>query len=185
MSKVEDFSLIAQVLVFGNKQAYNQLVIKYQSSVRRFLLHLTGGNEELCDDLAQETFLKAYINLQSFKGMAQFHTWLFRIAYNLFYDYLRKQKELYNEEIEEVKYASTIDENKKYDLNHDLKAALHCLNPEERVVVLLYYMEDLSVGKIAGITKFPENTVKSHLHRGRSKMKFFLKQFGYESDNRR
>ena len=66
MSQLNDISLVAQVVVFRNTRAFDQLVGKYQSSVRRFFLHLTCGDSELSDDLAQDTFIKAYTNLASF-----------------------------------------------------------------------------------------------------------------------
>ena len=58
MESISDISLVAQVAVFHNRRAFDQLVRKYQSPVRRFLLNLTLGNEALSDDLAQDTFLK-------------------------------------------------------------------------------------------------------------------------------
>ena len=93
MSQLNDISLVAQVVVFRNTRAFDQLVGKYQSSVRRFFLHLTCGDSELSDDLAQDTFIKAYTNLASFKNLSSFSTWLYRIAYNVFYDYLRTRKD--------------------------------------------------------------------------------------------
>lgn len=67
MSQLNDISLVAQVVVFKNTRAFDQLVQKYQSPVRRFFLHLTCGDSELSDDLAQDTFIKAYTNLASFR----------------------------------------------------------------------------------------------------------------------
>ena len=87
-----DLFLVKQVAVFHDNQAFDQLVRKYQSPVRRFLLNLTLGNGALSDDLAQDTFLKAYMNIGQFQGTASFQTWLMRIAYNTFYDYKRKEK---------------------------------------------------------------------------------------------
>jgi RNA polymerase sigma-70 factor (ECF subfamily) len=70
MSQLNDISLVAQVVVFRNTRAFDRLVGKYQSSVRRFFLHLTCGDSELSDDLAQDTFIKAYTNLASFKNLS-------------------------------------------------------------------------------------------------------------------
>ena len=93
MSQLNDIALVAQVVVFGNKRAFDTLVKKYQSPIRRFFLHQTLGDEELSDDLAQETFIKAYTHLTSLKNLSNFGTWLYRIAYNVFYDYIRTRKE--------------------------------------------------------------------------------------------
>ena len=91
MSQLNDISLVAQVVMFHNTRAFDQLVKKYQSAIRRFFLNLTCGDSELSDDLAQETFIKAYTNIASFKHLSNFSTWLFRIAYNIYYDYLRSK----------------------------------------------------------------------------------------------
>lgn len=93
MSQINDIALVAQVVVFKNTRAFDTLVKKYQSPIRRFFLHQTLGDTELSDDLAQETFIKAYTNLASFKNLSSFSTWLYRIAYNIFYDYIRSKKE--------------------------------------------------------------------------------------------
>ena len=82
MSQLNDIALVTQVIVFHNSRAFDQLVRKYQSPVRRFFLNLTCGDRELSDDLAQETFLKAYTHIASFKNLSSFSTWLYRIAYN-------------------------------------------------------------------------------------------------------
>ena len=84
MSQINDISLVAQVVVFKNTRAFDQLVKKYQSPVRRFFLNLTCGDSELSDDLAQDTFIKAYTNLSSFHNLSSFSTWLYRIAYMFF-----------------------------------------------------------------------------------------------------
>ena len=93
MPEFSDIALVTQVAVFHNKQAFDSLVRKYQSPVRRFFLNQTLGDEQLSDDLAQETFIKAYTNITKFRGISSFSTWLFRIAYNVFYDEIRKRKQ--------------------------------------------------------------------------------------------
>lgn len=80
MNQLNDISLVAQVVVFRNTKAFDQLVKKYQSPVRRFFLNLTCGDSELSDDLAQDTFIKAYTNIASFRNLSSFSTWLYRIA---------------------------------------------------------------------------------------------------------
>lgn len=92
MSKTTDISLVAQVAVFGNGRAFDELVRRYQSPVRRFFLNQTLGDSQLSDDLSQDTFIKAYTNIRSFRGLASFQTWLMRIAYNVFYDYVRRKR---------------------------------------------------------------------------------------------
>lgn len=70
MNTLNDIALVAQVVIFHNNKAFDQLVRKYQSPVRRFFLHLTCGDTALSDDLAQDTFIKAYTHLSMFKNLS-------------------------------------------------------------------------------------------------------------------
>lgn len=179
MSQLNDISLVAQVAVLGNTRAFDQLVRKYQSPIRRFFLNLTCGDSELSDDLAQDTFIKAYTNISSFKNLSSFSTWLYRIAYNIFYDYIRSRKEttdLDNREIDNVHFT----EQESFSRKTDIYESLKMLKEIERTCITLFYMEDISIDKIAGITGCPSGTVKSHLSRGKEKLAKYLKQNGYD-----
>ena len=70
-----------------DRTSFDLLVRKYQSPIRGFFLRQTVGDAQLSDDLAQDTFVKAYTHLSGFRGTASFSTWLYRIAYNVWYDY--------------------------------------------------------------------------------------------------
>ena len=160
MSQLNDISLVAQVVVFKNTRAFDQLVQKYQSPVRRFFLHLTCGDSELSDDLAQDTFIKAYTNLASFRNLSSFSTWLYRIAYNIFYDYIRSRKEMADLDTREVD-------------------AVNCTEQANIGQTMDVYV---SIDKIAGITGIPAGTVKSHLSRGKEKLATYLKRNGYDGN---
>lgn len=179
MSQISDIALVAQVVAFGNKRAFDSLVKKYQASIRRFFLHQTLGDKELSDDLAQETFIKAYTHLTTFKNLSNFSTWLFRIAYNVFYDYIRNRKETSGLEDWEVDATYQI-EQKRIGEEMDIYRGLSLLKETERTCVTLHYMEDLPIEKIAAIMEIPSGTVKSHISRGKEKLANFLKQNGYE-----
>ncbi|WP_294629001.1 sigma-70 family RNA polymerase sigma factor [uncultured Bacteroides sp.] len=179
MSRLNDISLVAQVVVFKNTKAFDRLVQKYQSPVRRFFLHLTCGDSELSDDLAQDTFIKAYTHIASFQNLSSFSTWLYRIAYNVFYDYIRSRKETAELNTREVDaFNSTEQENVGRKM--DIYQSLNTLKEVERTCITLFYMEDVSIDKIAGITGLPAGTVKSHLSRGKDKLAAYLKQNGYD-----
>lgn len=181
MSQLNDISLVAQVVVFKNTRAFDQLVKKYQSSIRRFFLHQTLGDSELSDDLAQETFIKAYTNISTFKNLSNFSTWLYRIAYNVFYDYIRSRKETTEIDAREVD-AIHCTEQENVGQKMDVYQSLKTLKEVERTCVTLFYMEDVSIDKIAGIVGCPAGTVKSHLSRGKEKLAIYLKQNGYEGN---
>jgi RNA polymerase sigma-70 factor (ECF subfamily) len=179
MSELNDIALVTQVAVFHNKRAFDQLVRKYQSPVRRFFLNQTLGDTQLSDDLAQETFIKAYTNITKFRGLSSFSTWLMRIAYNVFYDDVRarKQTEDVDTSISALRQsASTGDSN----LKMDIYAALALLKPDERTCITLQLIDGYPIDQISKITGIPENTVKSHLRRGKERMTIYLKQNGYD-----
>ena len=178
MADLNDISLVTQVAVFHNKRAFDQLVRKYQSPVRRFFLNQTLGDEMLSDDLAQDTFIKAYVNITKFRGMSSFSTWLMRIAYNVFYDHARSQHQ--TDDIDTSKVAARQTTSGSDTLKMDIYAALALLKPDERSCVTLQLIDGHPVDKIAEITGIPANTVKSHLKRGKDKMAIYLKQNGYD-----
>ena len=179
MSQINDIALVAQVVVFKNTRAFDTLVKKYQSPIRRFFLHQTLGDTELSDDLAQETFIKAYTNLASFKNLSSFSTWLYRIAYNIFYDYILSKKETSGLETWEID-AVYQTEQRQVGEHMDIYRGLSQLKEVERTCITLFFMEDLPIEKIAVITGMPAGTIKSHLSRGKTKLTTFLKQNGYD-----
>lgn len=180
MAELSDQALITRVTLFGNRSAFDTLVRRHQSALRRFLLHLTGGDAMLSDDLAQDTLIKAWTQLSTFKNKSAFETWLFRIAYNVFYDYIRSRKEsLPIEDTEreiDALYRTNADDS---SLRSDMQKALAILNANERTCITLFYMEEQPIKDIALITGMPEGTVKSHLSRGKEKMTVYLKENGY------
>ena len=170
-----DIVLVAQVAVSGNKRAFDELVHRYQSPVRRFFLNQTMGDEQLSDDLAQDTFIKAYTNITSFRGMASFRTWLMRIAYNVFYDYTRSHRA--TEDVDVVPQRSG---GENSSLQMDIYAALALLKPDERTCITLQLIDGYDITGIAKITQLKEGTVKSHLSRGKEKLANYLRKNGYD-----
>ena len=175
MASLTDISLVAQVAISGNKRAFDELVRRYQSPVRRFFLHQTLGDSQLSDDLAQETFIKAYVNIRQFRGTASFSTWLMRIAYNVFYDYTRSRHQ--TSDIDQVPERSS---QVNPTLKMDIYAALALLKPDERTCITLQLIDGYDIAAIAKITQIKEGTVKSHLSRGKEKLANYLRQNGYD-----
>ena len=174
MQQLTDISLVAQVAVSGNRRAFDELVRRYQSPIRRFFLHQTLGDSQLSDDLAQDTFLKAYTHISMFRGLASFQTWLMRIAYNVFYDYTRSRKQTSDiDDVQKQTAASSI------AVKLDVYAALTLLKPDERTCITLQLIDGYDIRQIAEITQMKEGTVKSHLSRGKEKMANYLRKNGY------
>ena len=178
MAELSDVALVTQVAVFHNKRAFDQLVRKYQSPVRRFFLNQTLGDVQLSDDLAQETFIKAYLNITKFRGLSSFSTWLMRIAYNVFYDDVRSRKQ--TEDIDSTAVLRQSASSGDSNLKMDIYAALALLKPDERTCITLQLIDGYPIEQISKITGIPDNTVKSHLRRGKEKMTIYLKDNGYD-----
>lgn len=179
MRQLTDMALVAQVLLLHSQRAFGQLVERYQSPVRRFFLHQTCGDAALSDDLAQETFIKAWLNIADFKNLSRFSTWLYRIAYNVFYDYIRSRKQSVelDESLADALYHTPHDQVGR---SLDICRALRRLGEKERVCITLFYLEEQSIENIAAITGYPQGTVKGLLARGRAKMAHYLKANGYD-----
>ena len=172
-----DADLVARVLLDDDHHAFAELVRNHQSSVRGLLRHLTRTDVALADDLAQETFLRVYKNLRSFRGEARFSTWLYRIAYNCFREEARKRKELVGideERLQTEQDPQTVDPA----LRHDLMYALSLLPLHERSAVLLCCQNGLSHDEAARVLDIPLGTVKTNVLRGREKLKRALAAWG-------
>ena len=166
-----------KVAVFHNKRAFDQLVRKYQSPIRRFFLNQTLGDEQLSDDLAQDTFIKAYMNIGKFRSLSSFSTWLMRIAYNVFYDYVRASRP--TDDVDSSTAVRQMSVSGDSNVKMDVYAALALLKPDERTCITLQLIDGYPIDQISKITGIQENTVKSHLRRGKEKMADYLKQNGY------
>ena len=136
------------------------------------------GDEQLSDDLTQETFIKAYVNITKFRGISSFSTWLFRIAYNVFYDEVRSRKQTDDIDSREVARMSAFSGDA--GLQMDIYQALSQLKEVERTCITLQLIDGHPIDKISDITGLPQNTVKSHLKRGKEKLTEYLKSNGYD-----
>jgi RNA polymerase sigma-70 factor, ECF subfamily len=178
MSNTDDIRWVTQLTLLGDKSAFDKLTCKYQSPIRRFFLNLTMGDAPLSDDLAQETFIKAYLNINAFRGISGFSTWLYRIAYNVFYDSVRAQKHYADiNEYEIDSQHQTLNEFSAEKM--DIYKAIRQLRKEEQTAVLLFYMEDKTHPEIAKIMNCPLGTVKTYILKGKEKLSIYLTNAGY------
>ena len=143
-----------------------------QKSLRRFLLALCEGNREDADDLAQDTFVKAYLACDSFRDNKKFRTWIYKIAYHSFINYKRRQRTMPLDEPSDMHGLICEPEDKfRYE---DLYKALSLLSPKEKMAILLYYMEGYDIKEIAEITDCSDAAVRQQLSRGRNDLKKIL-----------
>lgn len=180
LSRLQELSLIARCIAGDDREAYGRLVEGYADDIRRLLMSLTGGDVALVDDLSQEAFIKAYLSLRSFNGISRFRTWLYRIAYNEFVSYRRRQRDhvrlddILTPSGEDQGLAGTDEIPAEGITDGQLHQALMRLPESERVVTQLFYFDGFSVARISSVTGMPSGTVKSYLHRARHKLAKFL-----------
>ncbi len=170
-----DTDLIARVLSREDPNAFGELVRRYQSPVRAFLTRMTRGDSHLADDLAQETFLKAWKGLRTYRGGARFSTWLFGIAVNEFRSATRTRKEIAVEDLSESPLESqSVAGDSNTRLRLDLNDALKRIHSDERAAILLCCQNGLSHEEAAQILDCPLGTVKTNILRGKEKLKRYL-----------
>jgi RNA polymerase sigma-70 factor (ECF subfamily) len=175
--ELTDADLVTRVLVDDDQHAFGELVRRHQSAVRGLLRQLTRTDVALADDLAQETFLRAYKHIRSFRGEARFSTWLYRIAYNCFREEARRRKEFVG--IDEKEQQQEPDPQVRDPaLRHDLMYALSLLPLHERSAILLCCQNGLTHDEAARVLEIPIGTVKTNVLRGREKLKRALAAWG-------
>lgn len=165
----------------GDSEAFNPLVVKYQS---RIYTHILGRikDREIAKDLTQDTFFKAFVSILSFRGDSAFYSWLYRIAENTCIDFLRKQKAKYdiiplhivNEHHITDTHPDTHDTLQRQELQRILKAAIQHLPSTRKRVFLLRYVQELSIKKIATVIDRSEGTVKTHLYKAHHQLRDLL-----------
>jgi RNA polymerase sigma-70 factor (ECF subfamily) len=164
-----DAALVARVLADDDRRAFAELVRRHQAAVRVLLRRLCAGDAARADDLAQETFLLAYRKLASFRGEARLATWLHRIAFNVWSAAARRQDAAPPPPEEEVSAPS-----EAVHARHDLARAFSVLRAEERAALALAYGEELTHEEAADILGWPLGTLKTHVSRGKEKLRRFL-----------
>jgi RNA polymerase sigma-70 factor (ECF subfamily) len=162
---------LAQRARSGDAAAFGALVRQHQSKVRGFLRRLTRGDAALADDLAQETFLEAFRKIGQYRGEGTFDAWLCGIAWSRFLMARRRRKE---EPLEAPDAVASVDTLSASHARIDLEKAMAQLAPGERAALTLCYAYGHSHGEAAEILNLPLGTVKSHVLRGRDKLKALL-----------
>ncbi|ATB30530.1 RNA polymerase sigma factor [Melittangium boletus] len=175
--ETSDAELISRVLLRDDRRAFGELVARHQSAVRGLLRRLTGGDLAWADDLAQETFLRAYRGLRGYRGGAKFSSWLYRIACNVFFSRDRGSRDVPLEP--PALEAGDSEEAALPDLlleRYDLERALASLKPRERAALVLTYVNELTHEEAAVVLDCPLGTLKTHVARAKEKLRRQLEE---------
>ena len=173
---------IKQVLK-GDQNAFGEIVEIYKDKVFQLAYRMLGNRHE-AEDIAQEAFIRAYVNIQSYNINLKFSTWLYRIATNLCIDRIRKKKPDYYLDAEVAgtegltmysqiasKTPLPEDDVESLELQDTIQRAISKLPEKYRSVIVLKYIEELSLNEISEILDMPLGTVKTRIHRGRETLR--------------
>ncbi len=169
-----DADLIARVRQSGDPNAFGELVRRYQSPVRAFLCRMTSGDAHTADDVAQETFVRAWRKIGQFRGEARFSTWLFGIAMNELRRSARKAGKVMESLDELPETAETAIEPEQSGARMDVNAALQKLPAAERAAIVLCSQNGLTHEEAARVLECPLGTVKTNVLRGKEKLRKWL-----------
>lgn len=179
---------IVELVRNGDADAFGLLVKKYQDRIYSTIMNYVSNVDE-ANDLAQETFVKAYAALHRFHGSSAFYTWLYRIAINTAIDHLRKRPGVRVDSLEDDRFREMGFEpaaDKSADPQHalslkeqkqTLRQAISSLSEKLRTAVILHDVEGLSQEEVAAILNCPVGTVKSRVSRARSELRTMLADY--------
>lgn len=176
-----DDQKLIDLALCGNTKAFEQLLRRYQKVVYNLLFHMVRSHE-IAADLTQDSFLKAFKSLRTFRRGANFKPWILRIATNSCLNYVRDNKQVSSldamlEAEPALEPVSPVDVEREVELKisqQELFAALEQLSSRQRNIFVLRYQNDLSYDDIAGISGESVSTVKSMLFRIRDKLRRIL-----------
>lgn len=175
MTTKTDHQLVAETLQ-GNTQAFSQLVERYQVFAFTLAIRVVKVREE-AEEVSQDSFIKAYEALDSFRGESKFSSWLYSIVYRKALDCVRKHnKSRTLELVEDVTEGETdAMENamqllEREERNSYLQKAIDTLPEQDAAIVTFFYFEDLSIREISEITELSEDNVKIKLYRSRKRL---------------
>lgn len=192
MSKIDEKHLLKKA-VAGDTAAFEQLVLTYQTQVYNLALRMTGNSEDAAD-MTQEAFLRAWRALDKFQNDAAFSTWLYRLTSNACIDFLRNAKRRQTVPLtvaaDEEEYTLDPPDSGKTpeealiskEEQAMLSQALALLEPEQRQILTLRVINELSYAQIAELLEIREGTVKSRLARARENLRKKILQIGNKSN---
>ena len=171
----------------GDKEAFKEIVERYQRKIIAVALGMVHNREDAIE-IAQETFVKAFENLDKFKGESSLYTWLYRIVVNRAIDFQRRERrhptvaledragnEGYDELTKEERLEDPYQQVQAREIGDRVAAAINELTPDHKAVILLREVEGLSYDEISRVMHCSKGTVMSRLHYARKKLQKKLK----------
>ncbi len=176
-------------LTLDNQYHFAYLIQRYQSKLLGFILRISNFTIEQAEDILQEVFLKAYLNLNSFDESLKFSSWIYRIARNQTISLWRKKSsqlehitwDIQDETLNNLMADIDLDKQIDHDLlKKTLSQSLGQINQKYKEVIILKFFEEKSYEEIADIIKKPPGTVATWINRGKKQLKQILQTYaGY------
>jgi RNA polymerase sigma-70 factor (ECF subfamily) len=174
----------------GDTGAYDGLIRRYQERIYATVYHMTSNHED-ANDLTQESFIKAYHALKSFKGGSSFYTWIYRIAVNKTINFLKQRKNHVSMSLNDLDFnaehdpdlVALVSDNTPRrnlglsELAEKLNGAMQKLSEHHRLVVTLHDVQGLSHEEIANIMECNVGTVRSRLFYARQQLQAYLSDY--------
>lgn len=155
----------------GNDSAFSILIKSYEKDLYKVAIAMTENDDDALDCI-QEAILQAYISIKDLRQDEYFKTWLIKILINKCNALLKKNKKILNLNIE-----INADEKVEQSDKLELKDSINNLDSDLKIIVILYYYEDMSIKDISENLNIPQGTIKSRLSRARSKLKEMLSMY--------
>jgi RNA polymerase sigma-70 factor (ECF subfamily) len=170
----------------GDSTAFEYLFNRYNDALHQLYLQKTGGNGEDTDDLIQEIFVKAFLNLAGYNKIYTFGQWIYTIARNTFIDYVRKRRDNLSIDNTRGEYipppiASTLNPEENIisqQQRAQIEEFMAKMSPKYRRLIELRFFKDLSYEEIAEQLDLPLGTVKTQIHRARASLMSFITSNG-------
>jgi len=177
-----DEEVLVQRAARGDEDAFAVLLNRYKGMMYSMAYRLMRDPGR-AEDMAQETFIKAYAALPGFRGQSKFSSWLYRICYNTCISELRKRKpEVELDEAMAVDIDGPVEAYRTKGIQEVVQDEVSKLPDDYRVAITLYHFNGLSYEEIAQMTREPMGTVKAHIHRARAVLKTRLpERVGWEN----
>lgn len=179
MDRAHERKLIRRAAA-GDRAAAEECIRAHQGHLYAYILRLSG-RPDVAEDIVQEAFVRVLTNLDRFDERYRFSTWLFTIARRLYVNAMQKLKPIYESDIVgawqgagSLPDSGMIGAEVSNNARDELQRVLQQLPPDQREVVVLFHQFDWPIARIADHMEMPEGTVKSHLHRGRKRLRTLL-----------
>ncbi len=181
MTRTEERQII-EAAAAGDKTAAGNLIRAHQGSLYAYMLRMSG-KPDVAEDIVQDAFVRVLANLDRFNPQYRFSTWLFTIAKRLYVNACQKLKPIYDSDIVSIQRGDSseplmpaVESEFRGSARDAIGRALQELSAEQREIIILFHQQEWPIALIADYMSMPEGTVKSHLHRGRRRMRAYFEK---------